>query len=38
MPAPAATHATIAWYEPNSMMRSGITLALPSHASSRRRY
>ena len=38
IPAPAATHATIAWYELNSMTCSGTTLASPSHASSRRRY
>src|SRR6266536_3292744 len=38
IPDPAATHATMAWYEPNSMTRSGTTLAAPSHDSSRRRY
>ena len=38
IPAPAATQATIAWYELNSMTRSGTALAPPSHASSRRRY
>src|SRR3990172_6703835 len=38
IPEPAATHATIAWYEPNSITRSGTTFALPSHASRRRRY
>ena len=38
MPEPAATQATIAWYEPNSITRSGTTFARPSQASRRRRY
>src|SRR6266436_4874030 len=38
IPDPAATQATMAWYELNSMTRSGTTLAAPSHDSSRRRY
>lgn len=31
MPDPADTHAIIAWYDPNSITRSGTTAALPSH-------
>src|SRR3954467_12746466 len=38
MPAPAATQAVMAWYEPYSITRSATTLARPSHASRRRRY
>ena len=37
IPAPAATHATIAWYEPNSSTRSGTTFASPNQLSRRRR-
>jgi hypothetical protein len=37
MPLPAATHATMAWYEPYSMTRSGETPARPSHVSRRQR-
>jgi hypothetical protein len=37
MPLPAATQATIAWYEPYSMTRSGDTPARPSQLSRRKR-
>jgi hypothetical protein len=37
IPEPAATQATMAWYEPYSMTRSGETRARPSQSSRRRR-